>query len=102
MTEKNNKKDISTYWADGDFRKLIKPLLHFAIPVSNSISVCLPTLCWDFVRLNVKIDEKDQIAGEKPTAKICWTFGSGTVSQNGEARVVCISHMRVRAKVDDE
>jgi hypothetical protein len=48
----------------------------------------LSTLDRRFICLNVKVDKEAQITGEEPTPKPRRTFGSDTVSENGELRVV--------------
>jgi hypothetical protein len=65
------------------------------IAVGNAVGTLLPTLDWSLVCLNIKVDEKAQIAREEHAAKDGRTFGSSTVAENGKARVVCVSKVRI-------
>jgi len=65
------------------------------VPVSNTVDWFLATLSRRLVRLNVKVDEKTQIAGEKRAAKDGRSFSSGTVTDDGETRVVHVDKVTI-------
>lgn len=65
------------------------------VPISNTVDGFLAIFSGRLIRLNVKVDEKTQIAGEKRAAKEGRSFGSGTVTHDGEARVVRVDKVTI-------
>jgi hypothetical protein len=62
--------------------------IYEPISVSNPVGRFLDTFNRHLVCLNIKVYEEAQIAGKECTAKDGRTFRSGTVADNGKAKMV--------------
>jgi mannitol-specific phosphotransferase system IIBC component len=69
------------------------------VPISNTVDRFLATPSRRLVRLNVKVNEKTQIAGEKRAAKEGRSFGSSTVTDDGETRVVRVDKVTISCEL---
>ena len=56
---------------------------HKPVPVSNAVDRFLRTLSGHFVRLDIEVDKKTEVAGKKHTAKDRSTFCPGAVAHIG-------------------
>lgn len=69
--------------------------MHEPVPVGNPVGGLLSSLDWFFVGLDIEVDEEAEVACKQCAAEDGSALGTGTVSIDGQTRVVSGREVRV-------